>query len=98
TMRATIEWSARLLSGDQRELLLRLGVFRGGFALDAVEWMADGLRGDAGPVVVGDAGVIEALAALVDSSLVRQEVRHDRAWFTMLATVGEYARDRLEAS
>ena len=43
-LRATIDWSAQLLSEPERDLLLRLGVFRAGFGLDAVEWMADGLR------------------------------------------------------
>ena len=87
-IRETIEWSARLLQPGYRELLLRMGVFRGGFALDAVEWMADGLDATDG---------VEALGALVESSLVRETDRGNRAWFNMLATVGEYAREQLEA-
>ncbi|KRE29093.1 DUF4062 domain-containing protein [Agromyces sp. Soil535] len=87
TIRATIEWSTQLLQEDQRELLLRLGVFRGGFGLDAVEWMAEGLDGIA---------PIDALGALVDGSLVREQDRGTRAWFTLLATVREYAREQLE--
>ena len=63
------------------------GVFRAGFGLDAVEWMSEGLSG------VDDA--VEALGALVDGSLVREQDRGSRAWFTMLATVREYGRDRL---
>jgi predicted ATPase len=86
TLRATIEWSAQLLSDPERELLLRLGVFRAGFSLDAIEWMADGLAGE---------DAIEALGALVDGSLVREQDRGSRPWFTMLATVREYGRDRL---
>ena len=43
TIRATIEWSTRLLREEERELLLRLGVFRSGCSLDAVEWMSGGL-------------------------------------------------------
>lgn len=86
TLRATIDWSAQLLSDPERELLLRLGVFRAGFGLDAVEWMSDGL---------GGTDAIEALGALVDGSLVREQDRGSRAWFTMLATVREYGRDRL---
>ncbi|GAA1761029.1 DUF4062 domain-containing protein [Agromyces humatus] len=86
TLRATIEWSAQLLSQGERELLLRLGVFRTGFGLDAVEWMSDGVSG---------VDAIGALGALVDGSLVREQDRGPRAWFTMLATVREYGRDRL---
>ena len=87
TLRATIEWSAQLLHPKERELLLRLGVFRAGFGLDAAEWMVDGLDG---------VDVVDALAALVDGSLVREQDRGERAWFTMLATVREYGREQLE--
>ena len=86
TLRATIEWSAQLLTDAERELLLRLGVFRAGFGLDAVEWMSEGLSG---------VDAVGALGALVDGSLVREQDRGPRAWFTMLATVREYSRDRL---
>ena len=86
TLRATIEWSAQLLSDPERELLLRLGVFRTGFSLDAVEWVSDRL---------GHTDAVGALAALVDGSLVREQDRGSRPWFTMLATVREYSRDRL---
>ena len=88
TLRATIEWSAQLLSEPERELLLRLAVFRAGFGLDAVEWMAAGLDGT---------DAIEALGALVDGSLVREQDRGSRAWFTMPATLREYGRDQLDA-
>ena len=90
TLRATIEWSAQLLHQGERELLLRLGVFRAGFGLDAAEWMAEDVDD------VDGADVVDALAALVDGSLVREQDRGDRAWFTMLATVREYGREQLE--
>ena len=87
------EPSARRSSGarscsptPERELLLRLGVFRTGFSLDAVEWVSDRL---------GHTDAVGALAALVDGSLVREQDRGSRPWFTMLATVREYSRDRL---
>lgn len=85
TLRATIDWSADLLTSDERSLLLRMGIFRGGFSLDAVEWMNDGLS----------SGALDSLGALVDGSLVIEHERASRAWFTMLATVREYARDEL---
>lgn len=89
TMRAAIEWSTDLLTDGQRQLLLRLSTFRGGFAFDAAEWMAEGITG---------IDATEALAALVDGSLVQKRDRADRAWFTMLATVAEYGREHLASS
>ena len=62
-------------------------MFRAGFGLDAAEWMAEDLDG---------VDVVDALAALVDGSLVREQDRGERAWFTMLATVREYGREQLE--
>ena len=44
---------------------------------------------------LGGVDAVEALGALVDGSLVREQDRGSRAWFTMLATVREYGRDRL---
>lgn len=81
TLRSTIEWSTRLLTPPQQQLLARLGVFAGSFALDAVEEIAEGI----------DADPLDALGALVDGSLVQQRDRGDRAVFAMLATVREHA-------
>ncbi|MDQ4138238.1 MAG: DUF4062 domain-containing protein [Actinomycetota bacterium] len=84
-VRSTIEWSARLLGPDEQDLLWRLGVFAGPFSVEAVESLADAAD-DALPL----------LEALVDSSLVRQLERGGRSYFVLLATVQEYAIERLE--
>jgi tetratricopeptide (TPR) repeat protein len=84
-VRTTIEWSTRLLRPEEQDLLWRLGVFAGRFSLEAVECLAD-------PA----ADAIPLLEALVDSSLVRQQERNGRTYFMMLATVREYAMERLE--
>jgi predicted ATPase len=88
TIRSTIEWSTHLLTPSQQELLARLGMFARGFTLDAAEWIAEGIP---------DADTLDDLAALVDGSLVRQQDRGDRAAFSMLSAVREYAQSELDA-
>ncbi len=88
TIRRTIEWSTQLLEPSQRRLLARLGVFEGGFTLDAVESIGHG-EGER------DADVLSDLAALVDSSLVGRHDGDERPRFSMQAIVREYAREEL---
>jgi predicted ATPase len=80
TLRATIAWSYELLSADERRAFARLAVFAGGCTLEAAEEVCD--------------ADLEAVAALVDKSLLRRE--EDR--YSMLETIGEYALERLEES
>lgn len=88
SIRSTIEWSTQLLHDREQQLLARLGLFSGEFTIDAAEWIAEGIPGS---------DVLDDLGALVDGSLVRQQERGDRAVFTMLTPVREYALARLEA-
>ncbi|MDQ0895134.1 ATP-binding protein [Agromyces ramosus] len=87
SIRSTIEWSTQLLGAPARQLLARLGLFAGGFTLDAAEWIADGIP---------EANTLDSLSELVDGSLVRQQDRGDRAVFSLLAAVRQYALDELE--
>jgi predicted ATPase/class 3 adenylate cyclase len=77
TLRATIAWSYDLLSEDEQQLFARLGVFNGGCTLEAAETVCE--------------ADLEAVAGLVDKSLLRRE--DDR--YVMLDTIGEYALERL---
>ena len=91
TVRATIEWSHELLGEGERRLFQRLGVFAGGWTVDA----AEAVCGEGEPGLV----VLEALGTLVDSSLVRRDAReHTETRFWMLETVREYAVERLQES
>jgi predicted ATPase/class 3 adenylate cyclase len=81
TLRATVEWSVDLLDDEARQVFARLSVFAGGFTLDAAE------------AVCGD-NVLEALATLVDHSLLRRT--GERFW--MFETIREFARDSLAES
>jgi predicted ATPase/class 3 adenylate cyclase len=92
TLRATIDWSYRLLDRDVRRLFARLAVFAGGWTLDAAEEVcraADDLGLD----------VLDGLTALIDESLVRgigSDDDGDR--FGMLHVIREFAAAELDAS
>lgn len=89
TLRAAIAWSEELLREPEQRLFTRLGVFIGGFTLDAAEAVA-GV--DAG----GD--VLDSLSALLEQSLVRvQSGAAGEPRYAMLETIREYAFERLTA-
>jgi len=88
-LRRTIEWSTQLLGPDEKRLLALLGIFAGGFSLEAAEFVA----GDA-----AHTDPLTSLGILVDNSLVREQDCEGRSHFSMLATVREYALEQLEAS
>jgi predicted ATPase/DNA-binding CsgD family transcriptional regulator len=83
TLRDTIAWSYDVLTEDERALFRRLGVFRGGWTLEAAEAIAPGVD------------VWTVSEALVAKSLVQPA---EPARFVMLETIREYAREQLVAS
>jgi predicted ATPase/DNA-binding SARP family transcriptional activator len=87
TLRATLEWSYRLLTPSQRALLDRLSVFAGGCALDAVEAVC----------AASPASVLDDLAALAAHSLVQVTTGDDAARYRLLETVRQFAAERLAA-
>jgi predicted ATPase/DNA-binding SARP family transcriptional activator len=90
TLRATVDWSYGHLGDDERRLFDRLGVFVGGFTLEAVESVcAEGLN----------AAVTDSLARLVDKSLVVVETSQTSgSRYRMLETLRAFAFERLEES
>jgi predicted ATPase len=91
TLRATLAWSYELLAGEDRELFARLGVFVGGFDLEAADSIC-APEGDLG------LSVVTGLDALAEQSLLRIESTAAGARrYLMLETVREYASERLAA-
>ena len=89
-LRSTIAWSYDLLDETERRLFSRLGVFAGGFALDAAETLC-------GDDLVPD--VFEGLSSLLDKALLRPDHSvHGQPRFAMLQIIREYANDRLAAA
>ena len=92
TLRATVAWSYDLLTQRDRLVFRRLSTVLGGATLDAAQAVCLPADADAG----GD--ILEALSALVDSSLVSSEpTTTAEPRFDMLRTVREYGLERLDA-
>ncbi len=91
TIRSSIDWSYQLLDEDEQRLFARLGVFVGGWTLEAAEAVAPWNVATLEP-----SNVLDGIAALVDQSLVQQiEGLDDEPRFVMLETIREYALERL---
>jgi non-specific serine/threonine protein kinase len=84
TLRAVIDWSYELCTPQEQALWARMSVFEGGADHDAVE------------AVGGEPGssVADALAGLVDKSIVISTAVDDRPRYRMLETIREYGAER----
>lgn len=91
TLRASVDWSHSMLTDAERVLFRRLGVFAGGFDLDA----AVAVGGGDG---VQRYQVLDQLTLLVDKSLVQADNIADRARYRLLETIREYGQGKLEES
>jgi predicted ATPase len=84
TLRKTIDWSFNLLAPEEQRLFICLGVFVGGFSLDATETVcADDSCCD----------MFEQVQSLTDKSLLTAAADLER--FSMLETMREYAVEKL---
>jgi predicted ATPase/DNA-binding CsgD family transcriptional regulator len=90
TLRASLEWSYQLLGFEERALLRRLAIFRGGWQLEAAEVIC-------ADQAVPAARIAALLAALVDHSLVQaDEPRPTR--YRLLETIRSFAYEQLVGS
>ncbi len=93
TLRATLDWSHKLLSEAERALFRRLSVFAGGWSLEAVEevCLGEGIEED---------DVLDLLSELVEKSLVVAEASpgEEALRYRMLEPVRQYAQERLQES
>jgi predicted ATPase/Tfp pilus assembly protein PilF len=97
TLQNAINWSYDLLDVSEQQLFRRLGVFAGGWTLEAVEPICSGheiTTMGPGPITPD----LDLLAALVDKSLVVEQTSDSAARYRLLETIREYALQRLETS
>ncbi len=88
TLRAALEWSHQLLAAPEQSVLRRLGVFAGGFTLEAAQQVAEDEQG------IDRWEVLEHLGALVEKSLVVAE-GEAQPRYRMLETMRLFALERL---
>src|SRR6266481_6089998 len=91
TLRAALDWSYDVLSQPERAALRRLGIFMGGFTLDAACAVA------ADPKLL-KCDVIDAVAELVEKSLAVVETTETEPRLRLLETTRAYALERLGES
>jgi predicted ATPase/DNA-binding CsgD family transcriptional regulator len=84
TLLASVEWSYELLDRHERVLLRRLGVFAGG-------WTVEAARRVVGFAPLDSAGVLDLLGRLVDKSLAQLD---DAGRYWLLETIRAYATTR----
>lgn len=91
TLRAAMDWSHDLLSGQEAALFRRLSVFAGGFTLETAEVVCAGDDAERDEV-------LELLSRLVDKSLVVVRDRGGEARYGLLETVRQYGWEKLVES
>src|SRR6266851_2938572 len=91
TMRAVVDWSYGLLSEDEQLFFRALGIFAGGFTVEAAAAVAT----DAANTRTV---AIDRLADLVAKSLVVADVSGTKPRFRLLDTTRAYAIEKLDAS
>jgi len=91
TMRAVVEWSYGLLREDEQHFFRALGIFAGGFTVEAAAVVA---------IDTADTPceVIDLLADLVAKSLVVADVSGAKPRFRLLDTTRAYAIEQLDTS
>ncbi|MGX9961675.1 ATP-binding protein [Roseomonas sp. F4] len=89
TLRATLDWSFKLLPPEEQALLRRLGILRGPFSLETAIAVAGVEEADS---------VLLRLAALADKSLVSVDVGGHDMTYRLLDATRAYAAEKLRES
>jgi predicted ATPase/transcriptional regulator with XRE-family HTH domain len=86
TLRATLDWSYQLLDAPAARLLPQLAVFADGWTLDALTEVCD---------IGNEIEALDALASLIDNSLVWRAERASGIRFLLPVTIRDYAEQLL---
>jgi predicted ATPase/DNA-binding winged helix-turn-helix (wHTH) protein len=89
TLKATLDWSYDLLSDAERIVFRRIAPFVGHFTLE-------GARSVAGELGAGTGEIFDAIAGLVEKSLIATRIDETQAQYRLLDTTRAYALEKLE--
>ncbi len=89
TLKATLDWSYNLLSDRERIVLRRIAPFVGHFTLEGARYVA-------GELGVGTGEIFDAIAGLVEKSLIATRIDETQAQYRLLDTTRAYALEKLE--
>jgi predicted ATPase/DNA-binding winged helix-turn-helix (wHTH) protein len=90
TLRAALDWSHGLLASEERAVFRRVGVFSGGFTVEAAQRVAS-------DEALDEWAVLDHLSGLVDKSLVVAD-GDDRPRYRLLESARAYALEKLAES
>src|SRR5712664_3067552 len=89
TLKATLDWSYNLLSDAERIVLRRIAPFVGHFTLEGARYVA-------GELGVGTGEIFDAIAGLVEKSLIATRIDETQAQYRLLDTTRAYALEKLK--
>jgi predicted ATPase/DNA-binding winged helix-turn-helix (wHTH) protein len=89
TLKATLDWSYDLLSDAEKIVFRRIAAFVGHFTLEGARHVAGELGTDTGEI-------FDAIAGLVEKSLIATRTDETQAQYRLLYTTRAYALEKLE--
>src|SRR6266851_553444 len=89
TLKATLDWSYDLLSEAERIVFRRIAPFAGHFTIEGALYLA-------GELGVGTGEICDAIAGLVEKSLITTQIDETQAQYRLLDTTRAYALEKLE--
>jgi predicted ATPase len=95
TLRNTIDWSYNLLSPIEQEWFPRLGVFVGGWSLEAAEAMIQSVAADQRTLPLTYPALVMLQQFADNSLLVKLPIMGEQVYFTVLYTLREYMLEKL---
>jgi predicted ATPase len=91
TLSALLDWSYDLLTEQEQRLFARLGIFAGGFDLDAATNVCGGDGLD-------ELDILDLVGSLTDKSLVVADTTGDHERYRLLESTAAYALEKLSTS